>query len=349
MPDGRPILLMLRARGLGDLLTAVPALRALAAAFPTHRRVLATTAPLAPLALRAGFADEIVPMQRLAPIAWRQHPPAIAVNLHDRGSDSHRVLLATCPARLIAFRHPLVAQSWDGPDWYPDEHDVGRWCRLLSESGVAVDPSRLDVALPSRPVPAEAIGATVLHPGGAGPTRRWPMQRWAEVALAESLERRTVLITGSAADRGLALAIAHRAGLPANVVWAGRTDLLALAAIVERAARVVCGETGVAHLATALRIPSVVLFGSTLPAAAGPPTYRPWHRVLWAETCGGDDGTRTGTGLLRITVEDVMAALESLPAATPRPGWIDPAARRLGSARPAAARVRSGSDGAAGR
>jgi ADP-heptose:LPS heptosyltransferase len=60
MRPARPALVVLRALGLGDLLTAVPALRALAAAFPEHRRVLATPAALAPLAALTGAVDEVV-------------------------------------------------------------------------------------------------------------------------------------------------------------------------------------------------------------------------------------------------------------------------------------------------
>ena len=319
MVDGRPILLMLRAQDLGDLLTTVPAMRALAAAFPTHRRVLVTTELLAPFAVRAGLAEEAVPIRRLVPLVWRHHRPAIAVDLHDAGPESHRVLLETYPARLIAFRHPLVPQSWDAPEWHADEDDVLRWCRLLDRSGVAADPSRLEIALPPRPVPAEAIDATVLHPGDAGGRRRWPLERWVEIALAESLEGRVVLITGSAAERSLGLVIAHRAGLPPSVVWAGRTDPLALAAIVHRAARVVCGDTGIAHLATALRTPSVVLSGS--------------------------HGATADAGLASITVQDVLTALADLPAATARRASTRPLEPAAGSSPASAFHVPSGTAG----
>ncbi len=52
--EDAPPLLILRALGLGDLLTAVPALRALQAAFPDRRRLLATPPRLAPLAALIG-------------------------------------------------------------------------------------------------------------------------------------------------------------------------------------------------------------------------------------------------------------------------------------------------------
>jgi ADP-heptose:LPS heptosyltransferase len=95
-------------------------------------------------------------------------------------------------------------------------------------------------------------------------------------------------------------------------VLAGRTDLMGLAAAVAAAGRVVCGDTGVAHLATALGRPSVVLFGPTPPSAWGPPPDRPRHRVLWAGRVGDPHAAEPDPGLLEIGVDDVLAALDRL-------------------------------------
>ena len=166
MQDRRPAVVVLRALGLGDLLTAIPALRALADAFPRHPRLLAAPAELAPLARASGAVDEVVPAEGLAePLHRRLHGAGLAVNLHGRGPESHDLLAATEPRRLVAFAHPAVPASSQGPRWRPDEHEVARWCRLLEESGIAADPGRLDLELPPGPVPHGAGGR---HPGPPG-------------------------------------------------------------------------------------------------------------------------------------------------------------------------------------
>jgi ADP-heptose:LPS heptosyltransferase len=312
---GRPVV-ALRALGLGDLLTAVPALRALADAFGDRRMLLACPAALAPLARLSGAVDEVVPTSGLAdgPLGPRLQRAAVAVNLHGRGPESHRLLLATEPERLVAFAHPDVPASSRGPRWRPGEHQASRWCRLLTESGIPADPGRLDLDPPPGPPPAGAAGATLIHPGAGSPARRWPAERFAAVARAERAKGRPVLVTAGPGEAGLARAIAAAAGLPAVAVHAGG-DVLALARLVATAARVVCGDTGVAHLATALGTPSVVLFGPVSPAVWGPPPGRPWHRALWAGRSGSPHGQVLDPGLAALTVDQVLEALADLPAA----------------------------------
>ena len=318
---GAPAVVVLRALGLGDLLTAIPALRALADAFPRHPRLLATPAVLAPLARASGAVDEVVPADGLGePLDPRLHGAGLAVNLHGRGPESSELLAATEPRRLVAFAHPAVPASSQGPRWRPDEHEVARWCRLLEESGIAADPTRLDLELPPGPVPPGAQGATLVHPGAASPSRRWPPERFAAVARSELAQGRRVLVTGGPDEVALAGEVAERAGLPASAVHAGQGGVLTIARLVAAADRVVCGDTGIAHLATALRTPSVVLFGPVSPALWGPPPDRPWHRALWAGTSGDPHGRLPDPGLLAIDVDQVTEALADLPAAAaPRP------------------------------
>lgn len=320
----RPRLVVLRALKLGDLLVAVPALRALARAFPDHHRVLAAPAWLEPLALLTGAVHEVVDTEPLAALDPSLRGAEVAVNLHGRGPESTEVLRATGPRQLVAFDLPGC------PSWSADEHERLRWCRLLEGVGVPTDPDDLLLARPDRAGPAgaagaaRAAGATVVHPGASTGARRWPAARWAAVVAAEVAAGRSVVVTGAAEERELAEAVAVASGCRDVSVLAGRTDLLDLVALVADAGRVVCGDTGIAHVATATGTPSVVLFGPTSPGTWGPPPWGP-HRVLWRGRTGEALAKDPDPGLLLITVEDVVGAIADLPERAPIPGAARPA------------------------
>lgn len=303
---------MLRALGLGDLLTAVPALRALHDHRPDAELVLATTPGVAALGRVLPGVDRVVEVAELAPLPDELAGADLAVNLHGSGPESHRLLDRLRPDRLVAFDRPDVPRT-TGPAWDHEEHEVARWCRLLEEEGISTDASRLDVALPPGPVPGQAIGATVVHPGAKAGARRWPASRFADVARHVHARGDGVVVTGSPDERDLAEQVAVGAGLPSSAVLAGTTDVLGLGRVVAAARRVVCSDTGVAHLAAATRTPSVVLFGPTPPHQWGPPD-RPWHRVLWRGQTGDPLADEPFPGLVAIGVGEVLDALHGLDA-----------------------------------
>lgn len=317
---GRDTAVVLRPLGLGDLLTGVPAIRAIRAAVPGHRLVLATTAALQPLAALIDAVDEVLPARELEPLDWTGPPPELGVDLHGKGPASHVVVADLHPGRLLTFDSP----GYPGPPWYPDEHEVRRWCRLVSEGlGGPADPDALDLAAPAGP-PVVA-GASVIHPGAAFPGRRWPPERFAAVARHLAAAGHDVRITGGPGETELARAVATGAGLPAEAVLAGRTSVVDLAAVVAAARVVVSGDTGVAHLATAYRRPSVVLFGPVSPALWGPPLRAgkqgPLHVVLWHGDGTGDPwGTELDPALEKITVDEVVGALDRLDDTVGAPG-----------------------------
>jgi ADP-heptose:LPS heptosyltransferase len=307
-----PRLVVLRALGLGDFLTAVPALRGLERAFPEHSRLLAAPAELAPLAELVGWP--VVPTAELEPLSRGLQRADVLVNLHGRGPESHRLVDAARPRRALWFEHREIPNSRGGPPWRPGEHEVERWCRLLSEYGAPADPAELAIPAPMGKVSGGACGATLVHPGAASAARRWPADRFAAVARAEAVAGRNVVVTGSRAELPLALEVAAGAGLPARSVLAGSTDLAGMARLVASAGSVVCGDTGVAHLATALGTSSVIMFGPTSPKEWGPRTHCGAHRVLWRGRTGNPHAERTDPGLLDISVGAVIRELERLPA-----------------------------------
>jgi ADP-heptose:LPS heptosyltransferase len=290
--------LALRALGLGDLLTTLPALRGLRAARPEARLVLAAPGWLEPVALLSRAVDGVLPVAPLGPIpGW---PPQLAVNLHGKGPQSTERLRELSPGELWSYGEP------GAPAWDEDEHEVSRWCRLLEGYGVACDRGDLDLPAPTEP--PLAGGLTLIHPGGAAATRRWPASRWSRLAEALADAGHDVVVTGSESEHDLCRSVAAGAGLSEQAVLAGRVDLTGLCALVACARLVVCADTGIGHLATAYRTRSIVLFGPVPPSRWGPPPDRTQHTVLWAGTTSDPFADRPDPGLLTITAEDVLAA-----------------------------------------
>ncbi|WP_063021968.1 glycosyltransferase family 9 protein [Nocardia niwae] len=310
-------ILVLRALGLGDLLTIVPALRGLRNAYPDHHLVLAAPESLRDLAHLIDAVDELLPTAGLGALRWHTAPPRLAVNLHGSGPESIRDLLAARPETLLTHRHPDYPQL-PGPEWRDDVHEVDRWCRLL-EYG-RIDADRTALRLPAPATPAAESNVVVIHPGAAHPARRWPSERFARVARELGAEGHRVVITGTRDEIRLANAVAQQAGLPPTAVYAGRTDLTELAALVAGAALVVCGDTGVGHLATAFGTPSVLLFGPTPPQRWGPPADAEEHVTLWAGSVGDPHACHPDRGLLMLRPEQVLTAAAGLLGAKVRHG-----------------------------
>jgi len=293
--------LVLRALGLGDLLAAVPALRGLRAAFPLAEITLAAPAWLRDVVERIEAVDRLLPTEELAPIDYDR--PDLAVNLHGKGPRSVERLMATRPRRLVTYS---VA------DWPARRHEVLRWCDLLQRNGIHCDPDdfRLRPAGPR-------TNRIVIHPGASTGARRWPPERYAAVARALRAEvvapvpeeisgpdlavPMEVVVTAGPGERDLGRQIVPD---PVSGSLSELMDLVATARLV------ICGDTGVAHVATAYATPSVLLFGPVSPDLWGP--RRGPHRVLWHGETGDTFAGEPDPGLVRITVEEVLDAVEGV-------------------------------------
>lgn len=301
MDDSPPRALLFRSLGLGDLLTAVPAIRAVRDRLPEHELVLATSAALHPLVELIGGVDTVLPTLGLAAFP-NPGPVDVAVNLHGRGPQSTQLLAALRPGRLVAW----------GPAarWRDDEHEVARWCRLVATGlGAPYRPGDLRLARSAGAAPATDV--VVVHPGAAARARQWPAERFAVVARGLAEQGTKVVVTGAAAEHDLAERVRRAAGLPDTANLAG-TTLLDLARVISDARLVICGDTGVGHLASAYGAPSVLLFGPVSPAAWGPPG-RPEHVVLWRGDGRGDPhGTEPDPALLATGTDEVLAAAQGL-------------------------------------
>ncbi len=156
--------------------------------------------------------------------------------------------------------------------------------------------------------PGEAgAGALVaMFPGAAyGPSKRWPAARFAEVArrLAAEMKCRVVLL-GSSGDAEVCEQVRLESGGTAASL-AGRTSLPELAGVLSNCAAAIANDSGGMHLAAAVGVPVVGIFGITDPGVSGP--IGPGHRIIAAP------GVSRSRNLARTS----EAATEALAAITP--------------------------------
>jgi ADP-heptose:LPS heptosyltransferase len=207
---------------------------------------------------------------------------------------------------LIALDCP-AAEHRSGTRWRSDAHEVKRWCRLVDDAGGRCDPA--DLRLPRRRRGLLARRYVVIHPGAASRARRWPLDRWAAMAVYFARRGIEVMVTGNAAERVACRTVAGAGGTDLS----GGLGLPQLAAVVAGARLLLSGDTGVAHLATAYGTPSVTLFGPTPPECWGPSIDPHLHTALYAGTRPGDPhADRVDPALLRISVPDVVTAVRRL-------------------------------------
>ncbi|MDP9022586.1 MAG: glycosyltransferase family 9 protein, partial [Actinomycetota bacterium] len=153
---------------------------------------------------------------------------------------------------------------------YPiGEHEIDRHLQLLTFLGVPTTDRRLEFAVTDadreqassirirhRLVPGTYA---VVHPGASAASRRWPPERFAQVAEGISRRGLRVVVTGTAEEVDATSALSRRASCEV-VDLSGATNLGGFAALLADAALLVGNDSGPAHLAVALEVPSVTVF-----------------------------------------------------------------------------------------
>jgi lipopolysaccharide heptosyltransferase II len=349
-PGARRILCV-RPGGLGDVLMCTPAMRVLRDALPGRSLTLLTSpagaaaapfipdvddtivhaAPTFPPELAATLADTLAPT-----LAVRRFDAAVVFTSHTESALPAAQLCrrAGIPLRLAHCRekpgHLLT-------HWIPDpepqvmvRHEVQRQLALVRHAGARAEAAPgLSFALRAADLASvrarllrlgiDADGPwLLLHPGAKAASRRYPAGQWARVLAL--LARRTgmpVVLTGSAAETGLAEEIRAAAGTAAHSL-AGQLSVGELGAALSLATVALTGNGGPAHIAAAVGTPVVDLYALTHPQ------HTPWKvrsRVLFQDvpcrfcfksTCpAGHHDCLAGVAPERV----VEAVLELLPPA----------------------------------
>jgi ADP-heptose:LPS heptosyltransferase len=322
---------ILRALKLGDMLCAVPALRALRAAWPRAELVLVGLPWACEFVERfghyldgfrefpgyPGLPERTPRIDRIPGFLGELQAERfdLAIQLHGSGLIVNP-LMELFGARACAGFYPSDGYCPDPSRFLPWPERGLEVDRLLSLAGFLGAPSQgshLEFPLCDRDARAvETLAGprglrpgtyACVHPGASVPERRWPAERFAAVAKALSDRGLEIVLTGSSSESALTRAVAEGSAAPC-LDLAGRTDLGSLAALIDGAALLVCNDTGVSHLAAARRVPSVVISTGENPDRWAP-ADRTLHRVL----CN-DSG---------ISVEEVVGETDRLIRTATRP------------------------------
>ena len=306
LPRAPQRIAVFRALMLGDLLCATPALRALRHGFPEADITLIGLPWAREFALRLGSVDSFIEFPGFPGLpeseCAAERLPAflsevqarrfdLVLQMHGSGTVTNPLVATFSGVRMAGFRN---AHSWVPHrdealfcDWPEAGHEIDRLLRLTDRLGLPRQGRKLDFPLTDddrRRCAAlwpDAVSSryVCVHAGAQLPSRRWNVDRFADVADQLAADGREVVLTGSDKEEHLCAELAERMR-HRSVNLAGRTDLWTLGALLERADCVVCNDTGVSHVASAVATPSVVVScGSDVDRWA--PLERSRHRVFW--------------------------------------------------------------------
>lgn len=328
---------VLRASRIGDFLCTIPALRALRAALPEAQIAMITLPMLRDLVARSPYIDRYIAFPGYPGMAEQLFDPHKAIEFFQQMQDEHfdlalqmqgsgvnsnpfmLLLGATTTAGFIRSGDP--AGRLDAALPFPEEqHEIRRMLALTTFLGAPFQGEDLEFPLlrsDHRRAATLLAGSKPpligLHSSARDATRRWPIERF--IAAGRELATGyggTIVLLGDQQVEGEILA---RALDTPCLNLMGQTSLPVLGAVIARLAVLITNDTGPAHIAYALRAPSVTIFGGGSPALNGPLTNGPHRVLLHAVPCRPCDYATCPIGypcLEHVTVQEVVEAATSL-------------------------------------
>lgn len=273
-----------RALNLGDMLCAIPALRArlplahitligLQSAEPVVRRFPHYVDELELFPGDPAFPEQPVRTELLAGFyrGMRARRFDLVIQMHGSGQQSNRIVQSMAPVRWAGFVPDMHSAEEGRLFPWPDHlHEVHRYLALLRFLGVDAADDRVEFPVTEEDR-RQATDIAKQHnlqlkrtvfilPGARLASRRWPVERYAAVADALAGEGWQVALTGSYEERALLGQLqkaAHNGGRFVNLC--GRTGLGALAALLQEGRLLICNDTGISHVAAGAGACSVVI------------------------------------------------------------------------------------------
>lgn len=346
LPDELRSIVVFRALQLGDMLCAIPAFRALRHAYPAAHIALIGLPWCQSFATRfACYIDEFIEFPgypglpeippRLTAIpsfftAMQERHFDAAIQLHGSGSYVNSIVLLLNAQRTAGFYlEGEYCPDGEGFMKWPDhEPEISRYLQLMEYLGIPAADATLEFPLtPADRSEFSQLGLEtvlggkpyiIIHPGAQLRSRRWPASRFAKVA--ESIPPEfAIVITGTADEQPIAETV-QLAAKRDVINLAGKTSLGALAVLLQNARLLISNDTGLSHIAAALRVPSVVICSASDPHRWSP-LDRNLHTVIFHEPvicrpCAHELCPIGHPCALELTVDQVTAVVRKKICAT---------------------------------
>jgi heptosyltransferase-1 len=298
--QGKKRILIIKPSALGDIVLALPALASLRASFPDAKISWFVRSECAPLFDSVGGVDDIILFERKLLGKWWYNPKAFAalvrlisrlrrgkfdivIDLQGLFRTALFAWLAGCKKRLgmaesrefagLFYTHK-IAQDNDSV------HLIDYYQKIVSAAGASAKSCEFNLTPTKRTVDSvkgllteHGIGSdryAVFVPGSAHAFKCWPVQNFA--ALAEKVTSTfdlPIIAVGTSAEKDVVQILKSASNVPITDL-AGLTDIPQLTALLGGAKIVVSNDTGPGHIAAALGVPVVLIFGSTNPARIRP-------------------------------------------------------------------------------
>jgi ADP-heptose:LPS heptosyltransferase len=262
---------------LGDTILLAPLLKALAARYPDAERLVLARPAVAPLFDGRPYGATVMAFDRRDAASRRRVIDSGPYDLAIVPDDNRYAWLARAAGarRVVGFANDRPAwKNWmlDRAVQYPDA--PGAWADMAAAGLGDVAPQRFrplewtappaaDFALPT---PAYAV----LHVGASTPLKQWPAPRWRALADRLRADGLRVVWSGGAGERRILDEIA--VGVDETDLL-GALDLPQLWRLLAGARILVCPDTGIAHLARVVGVPTVALFGPGSSVVHGAGTF----------------------------------------------------------------------------
>jgi heptosyltransferase II len=276
--------LVLRFSAVGDVVLTAPALAALRAAWPNTKILFAVNAALAPIIAHNPHVDDVYALgsrdSALAVARWaRQRGAGAVLDLHGKlKSRLIRLALADLPAVSWTKRRfqDTVAVKLRLRPYHSDVRLADRYHHAV-ETLVGQSLPHAPLRFWTDPAETEPVSAILhsaglrrgqpvlgMNPGANWATKRWPAERFAELARRVLAKGWQVAVNGSAEEAPLGAEIL--AAAPGVIDLCGKLSLNQLGPFLARCTAFVANDTGPMHIARALGIPTLAIFGSTDPS-----------------------------------------------------------------------------------